>query len=375
MQSISIRIRKLLLTSLTGSALFLVATAPATAHSVTTASGAYVSHGHYGYCGPNGCPGSDSSFESAFGFSSSHRWYSGTGEWNCHGRTFDARRSWIGLAEPYLNNDGAYCPVSPSYGDSIIWWSGGQSSHSVTIVGSWNGTSTTTMSKYGTQGQYRHSLANVVAVYGSNWAVTNFSAGTTIYSGLTTGEETSANEKSRVSFSRPVDLLEQRKHMPWYEDVLKSEAIYEVEHPRLVAQIAQLTEKGKEAYLNATGDQERVAALLDDLRDASHFEFLGVYNHPSFAEDFIEEIEAGKLLVKMVKKRPETEKLVIDGLTDALLTEKSLQADRVRGAVLHFLSALLDDESRRLIADDLKPLEKSLDAGESSYFTYYLSKM
>lgn len=142
------------------------------AHSVRTATGYSVSHGHYGFCGPYGCPTADSVFERDYLFSSRDRVYSGTGAWNCHGRTFDSRRSWISLAEPYLNYDTPTCPSSPRSGDAIIFWARGQTSHSVTMISSWSGLDTRVMSKYGTQGQYRHTLRDTVRVYGGDWAVT-----------------------------------------------------------------------------------------------------------------------------------------------------------------------------------------------------------
>ncbi len=136
-----------------------------------TASGHPVSVDHFGYCGPNGCPASDSSWESVNGIRSADRWYSGTGAWNCHGRTFDNRQGWIGQAEPWLTYDGPSSPVSPRPGDTVIWWKndpilGHVTAHSVTINGTWNGLGTTVMSKYGTQGQYQHALSNPIRVYG-----------------------------------------------------------------------------------------------------------------------------------------------------------------------------------------------------------------
>lgn len=360
----------------------LISSSSTFAHTIYTANGAPVNHGHYSYCGPNGCPASDSTFESTYGFRSADRYYSATGAWNCHGRTFDARLSWIPQAEPYINNDWPYCPLNPAAGDSIIWWgSNGLSSHSVTIVGTWNGLSTPVMSKYGTQGQYRHALSNVVAVYGSDWTVTNFDAGTAIYWGITKNQEPEEVEKRRRSSRER--LIEQRKKTPWYEDVLASQLVYEVEHPRIVDQVARLTEESRTGIGKAKGDQERLDILLKDLQEDSHFEALNAFDSPAFSEDFIHAIESGNLLVKLSKLRPELRKKIANQLLEVILENNGNYPDRVRGAGLHFLNQILTPKERAetkkklqaLLGDKGVELNKKEMGVVSTYTQHYLEKM
>jgi len=354
----------------------LIASSNLSAHTLTTATGVPVDHAHYTVCGAGGCPSVDSTVEAQFGFRSADRVYSGTGEWNCHGRTFDARRSWVNYVEPWLNNDGPVYTSYPITGDSVIWWgTDGLTSHSVTIVGSINGTSTLVMSKYGKQGQYRHALYNPIAVYGDDWSYVYFNQGTVIYSGLQAAN-TKIQKGPKVNRTdTEAERNEIRKTMPWYEDVLSSQVIYAVEHPRLVAQSANLNEASRTGLGEVRGDQARLAILISDIADPKHFEILGVYNSPALSEDFISEIEAGKLLAKIVKKRPELKEEIVGLLLKVVTETKGDFKDQLRGAGIHFLTQILNQNERVATKRELRRLFPEQHSEVPTYTDHYLKKM
>lgn len=360
------------------SAALLIASTTLHAHTLTTATGYTVSHGHYSYCGPNGCPVADSTFEASYGFSSSERVYSGTGAWNCHGRTFDARQSWVSYAEPWLTYDGPIYTSYPIQGDAIIWWSGSTTAHSVTIVGPWNSLSTPVMSKYGTQGQYRHALSKTIGVYGSDWSAVYFTEGTVIYSGRPApgGLDRNKNDKKGTTgLESPEKREELRKTMPWYEDVLASQVIYEIERPRLVAKSAPISEETRNGIIEARGDQARLDLLVSDLADPKHFGILNAYNSPAFSEDFISEIEAGKLLVKIAKKRPELKEQIVAILLEVITETEGTFRDQLRGAGLHFLAQILSKNERVATKKELRRLFPEQRGEVPTYTDYYMNKM
>jgi hypothetical protein len=367
--------RKRKLVSLIASlSIALILPAASMSHTLTTAHGTSITHTHQSSCA-GGCI-SNSYLESApFNFSSATRVYSSTWSWNCHGRTFDNRISWVYYADQWLLDDGPYCPVNPSVGQTIIWWDGSKTSHSVTIVGPWNGTSTLVMSKYGAYGQYRHALSNAVTVYGSNWAVTGFSGGTAIYSSSTAKDSNSQLNEEENPGER---LLEERKLMPWYKDVLASEIIYAVEHPRLVAHSASLSDDTRARLQTSTDELEQIEILLDDLRQPTHYEALALYNRPSLAKDFIEAIEAGRLLSKIAARSPELRGEVLSRLAQTASAKKS--SDGLRGAAIYFISTTgTEDEVRairsRILASRAKLRIYAEDRETSSYEQYYLQRM
>jgi len=378
--------------TLTTSALVLAAagSVPLNAHTLQTAAGTSVSHSHYGVClNASTCPPPDATVESTYGFTSGERVYSGTYQWNCHGRTFDARRSWPNYADPWLNSDAPVCPLNPVIGDTVIWWGpNGLTSHSVTIVGSWNNLSTTVMSKYGALGQYRHALSKTIGVYGGNWAVTRFMGGTVIYSGLQTGDTAIGGAATPSDAS--ARLQKEREEMPWYETVVASQLLFDIERPRLIAQISGLREETRERFIEAVDNAERIDILLEDLRHPEHFEFLAAYNSPAHSEDFITGIEAGKLLVRLAELQPKLKPAIVSGLSEALElkmdavgtdAEELRFADEKRGAALHFLSRLLPKSERASLKERLQGELKSATApsvaggGVPSYTEHWLSKM
>lgn len=357
--------------------LVLIASGSLSAHTLTTATGVPVDHFHFSRCLSDGtCPTSDSTVEADWGFSSADRVYSGTYAWNCHGRTFDARRSWVNYVEPWLANDGAVYTSYPISGDAVIWWgTDGRTSHSVTLLSSWNSTSTLMMSKYGRQGQYRHALLNAIRLYGSDWSAVYFTEGTPIYSGFrTTGAEARKGPKVDRK-DNEAKRNEIRKSMPWYEDVLASQVIYEVEHPRLVAQSANLSEASRQGLVEAIGDPARLAILISDIADPKHFATLGAYNRPALSEDFVMEIEAGKLLVKIVKKRPELKEDIVNLLLKVITEPEGDFKDQLRGAGIHFLTQILSKNERVATKKELRRLFPEQQTEVPTYTEHYLRKM
>ncbi|OGF42076.1 hypothetical protein A2555_01625 [Candidatus Falkowbacteria bacterium RIFOXYD2_FULL_39_16] len=361
---------------------FLSMPALTEAHSVVTATWHSVSHGHYGFCGPNGCPTADATFERSYSFLSRDRVFSGTGAWNCHGRTFDLRRSWISLAEPYINYDRPYSPSSPRSGDAIIFWQSGQTSHSITMLSSWSGLDTQVMSKYGTQGQYRHRLRDVARVYGGDWAITRFAAGTRIYTSLRDGQFTNQPFSnyfilaSSSLLSPGEKLREQRKTMPWYKDVLESQKIYGEEHPKFVKKITGLNSNRVKQLEDTTDVSKEILILLEDLKDLKHYELLGVYNSPAFSAEFIEEIEAGKKLVEIAKKYSSEKKYIAESLYEIIEKSDHYNEDRLRGAAVYFLTQILSEKDiaklKEKMGQEIKREQKDIDM--PSYVEFYLDK-
>jgi hypothetical protein len=313
--------------------------------------------------------------------------WSGTGAWNCHGRTFDARRSWVPYADPWLDCDGPYTISSPAPGQAIIWWGpDGWTSHSVTIAGTWNGTSTLVSSKYGTQGQYRHALYNVIRVYGYDWSVIGFRANPPIYYSLPDSPEVSpaqqqtpgTNARSASQEERNQKLKRDREKMPWHDTLLLSEIFYAAERPRLIAQVSGLREETRGLIQNAATPSEQIDALFSDFGHATHYGFLGIYNSPAHSEEFISSIEAGNILLKMAEKHPARFRAdVARRLEETFIQATGEMQDRVRGASLHFLARLLDAKERRAAMARLRavvppPTEQTT---VPTYTEYYFQKM
>ena len=269
-----------------------------------------------------------------------------------------------------MTYDGPSCPVKPAAGDTIIWFKNGKTSHSVTILGSWNSLSTPVMSKYGSQGQYKHTLADTVRVYGSNWTVTRFPSRTPIYSSVTTKDQPS--QDSRIN-----ELLAKRASMPWFKDVLLSEALYQEAQTRLLNRTGRLSLDARQRLATATDDSQIIEALVADLWDASHYETLAAFNSPEFTEDFISAIVSGDLLRQMARNKPEVRPIVIAALRDLGLDESA--PDYARGAALYVLGTILTEDERALARDEFRPF-LGYQASESensipTYFEYYAGKL
>lgn len=369
------------------SALVLGVPGLVSAHTLRTGSGVQVAHYHLQYChststGGQDCPLPDATWEAQWSISSSGRVYSGTGTWNCHGRTFDNRLSWVNYAEQWIWNDTWSNPTTPQVGDVVIWFdANNRSTHTVTIVGAWNSTSTLVMSKYGLQGQYRHALSNTIRVYGSNWKVYRFPS-TVIYQGLQADPEESLQVGMNEALSPVERYLDEGEAMTWQDAVRESELLYAVERPRMVERIAGLRQYTVESLAQARSDAERVDLLLADLRAAEHYGTLGVYNTPAHGEDFILGLEASKLLAALADSRPELRGVIVSRLTQALSDESVEFADRYHGAVLHTLSLVLPAEQKPRFQQQLRgslkrALEARVDAsGEApSYTKHYLERL
>jgi len=313
-----------------------------------------------------GCPATDSAFEAAWGFRSVDRWYSGTTAWNCHGRTFDNRQGWVSYADPWMTYDAPVCPASPRPGDTVIWWgTDGRTAHSVTITSAWNGLSTIVMSKYGSQGQYQHALSNPIVVYGSNWSVIRFTAGTTIYYyGTAIGDPKQKLESPAERF------LAERETKPWFNTVKASEVLYATEHPRIVARSTALKEATRLRLLATENPEEQATLLLQDLADPSHSIALSPYSGPQFTEEFVTGIEAGKLLVLLGEQHPELRHMLADHL--ATLVKASDAADVTRGAAVYFLGKIAPEDATNVKAELESEQTKAVMPGYTTYLNYYL---
>ena len=148
------------------------------AHTIYSQDNNSVSHKHPTKC-EWGCL-SDYDVEQELRFQSSDRTYSATSEFNCHGRTFDLRRSWIDYSDAFIFGSGNMSVLYPSIGDVIVWTKPGTTTgsinskittHTATIVSQWDGLSTLVNSKYGQAGEYTHGLINTINVYGENYRI------------------------------------------------------------------------------------------------------------------------------------------------------------------------------------------------------------
>lgn len=336
------------------------------AHTLTTATGHEVDHDHFGYCGPNGCPFADAIFEHSYNFQPTDRISSGTASWNCHGRTFDDRRSWISDITPFWIYDSPVCPASPQTGDTVLFWHNGKIIHSVTMVGPWNGTSTLIMSKYGTQGQYRHALANSINIYGKNWSIIRFNAGTIIYQALHQNNKVVqglhwllAGLQMPQIFSDPIggqsfDLLKEREKMPWYQDVLSSQEIYGTEHPKIVAKMTKMNPENLELYKKAATTKEKIAVLINDFLEDRHYIFVPTYDSPEYTTDYVAAMQAGNMMVDLAKHDLKAKNLLIDELKKVIFTFiREKYSNYKAGVTLFFLGKILNQNEKVLFKDQL----------------------
>ncbi len=371
------------------------------ANTVKTATGNSVTHSHPAYCTPGtaGCTAQkDSVVESTTGFKATDRVYNSTVTWNCHGRTFNNRQSWIPYAEPYLNYDGPYTPAAPKIGDAIVFWgSDNKTSHTVTIVGSWNGTSTMVMSKYGPQGQYKHALSNTIRAYsGNRWGITRFGAGTIIYTGfLEKGKEILTNiprlfvfngdnsllgilasndgkNTKQPSFDVDTFIAEQSK-LPWYQEVMKEMPRIQQEHDEMVQRIGKMNEINKKRLETAQNDDERIKILLEDIQDETRFGLLTIYSSPGDTVEFFEAMEAKKMLMEIVKKDKTLKEKVTKELKTIAKNGHQYFGDQKKGVSLFLLGRMLDKQEKENSKKELSlaPVEMSEWGGESYEHFYW----
>lgn len=380
---------------------FLVSPNATFANIVKNAAGKDVPHYHFGYCANNLCPQPDKTFETKYGFLSWNKKYSGTAQWNCHGRTFNNKQSWINYAEPFFEGDyGGYSPLYPQIGDVILFYKNGLSTHTVTVVGAWQGLSTQVMSKYGIQGQYQHKLSDVAKVYSDSWWIpVHFGPLTKVYTTLKKINPALAKSVKLVAsialpksfeFSKSTveELMEQRKQMPWYKDILESEKSAAVEYKKRLAEISNMTEENKSVYNKSITDPAKIKILIKDINDNHHYEWFGLYNGPEFTTDYVDAIEAGNLLVKIVTERPSTKQQVIDELRRVIntpddLTRSNTYTDQKRGAAINFLNQILNQSERNNLKQDIlktvpaefiNPIQFK-EGGMQTYTQFYLNKL
>lgn len=343
------------------------------AHTVKTASGAIVTHAHQSStaCVNGICPNSftDSSFEQSNGFLSSEKIFSKNSSWNCHGRTFDGRRSWISLADPWVNNEYPVCPSNPKIGDSVVWFKNGKTYHSATIVSAWNGTSTKVMSKYGMAGQYKHALAKCIAAYagpGVSWTVLRFPSSTIIYQG-----KQSENQKIQSI----EELVEAGRNAPWGSVYSESDYISKTEGKRIFDSITSLRESTIYAFENDP-ENDNISTLFDDLLDDSHYIFAFMYNSPEFTEHYIQGLEASEILVDYAFTSESSRQEIINKSLD-LLTQESLGTNTVvkKGVLLDILNQVLFESDRSVVKENLKKslpeMRPNLKTNEVPTYTEY----
>lgn len=357
--------------------IFLLLTIDVQAHTLKNGSGADVPHAHYGYCGALGCPVSDAIYESYRSFSSADRVYSGTSEWNCHGRTFDNRRSWVNEAEYFL-----FAPcVIPKKGDVVIFFGpDGRTSHSETILGSWDGLSTKVMSKYGMQGQYRHTLGDSVRAYGSSWTVMRFDS-IPVYSSLTGKIYEDSNVWSKKLYNYE-EIMEITKKMPWYQTVIESQKLYNQDHTKTLIKVSGLQPQTKEALVKANDIDKKVFILVKDLVSDTHYQIFGEFERPALTHDFIVNIEAGKQLIDLAKQdqllKPTVASTIKNQIVRSDQQDTYYMADRKRGALIYFVYQLLDDEEQTKLQEELSRIQFASDREESyfkdNYTRFYLNK-
>jgi hypothetical protein len=333
--------------------LFLSLSLPLLGHDLKTARGRKVNHNHdVGSCNGKTCASDWAEFEKQAGFKRADLVYAGTGKWNCHGRTFDNRKSWVSYADDWLATDNPSCPAKPKAGDTIIWVEKGKTTHSVTITGSWKDTKTIVMSKYGILGQYEHSLANVVRMYGSRWTVTRFGAGTKIYSaavGIGDDMAPPLDGPDRDPTGSPAErLLKLGEAMPWHSAVVESEAIFREARARDLETLGRLTDATVAELELAETDEERARLFVADLQDSSHYVMLGAFNFPQ--PEFIDAVKATEHLVALA--RNPTIRDFINVQLRELVTDENT-ADASRAAALKVLDHTLQPWEKSEFLQDL----------------------
>ena len=345
-------------------------------HKTKNGTGCSVSHSHWPQCSggicANGyaCPGSDAACESNPNMSSGDRVASWGSQYNCHGRTFDNRGSWTGDAYIYVSCGNGACPINPQVGDAILWDDGHV--HSVTIVGAWNGTSTLVSSKYGCCGEYRHSLQNVINVYGSDWWVSRHYS-----SPVFQVQSRSIADEAVPVPSDPAEIDALVQTMPWYDTVVASAVEYAIEHPRMVRENGKVSDEIRKKIRETEDPKERLALLAEDLRDERHYTILATFNRPQDSLDFIAGIEAGKALVKVAEAHPERARPDVVNLLEGTLFERK-SGMGAQAAALFFLDQILEREERQELQERLKTLETPMtigDTGRDTVLGFYVRSL
>jgi hypothetical protein len=336
----------------------------AAAHDLKTAKNCDVKHGHpTSNCIDDiGCASNWEKVEKQNKFKSADRVYKGTTAWNCHGRTFAARKAWVNYADDFYNCDKSVCPATPKIGDTILWWYGksdgkklnGKTKHSVTIVGKWDGLNTIVMSKYSIYGQYRHALRNSVAAYGKEWSPIRFTGGTPIYTNAVGDAPDDHEPRLRridrerdreFEASTPEEMLASRQMMPWFDAVVESEAVFNTARAEQVRAVGALRPATLEALQSIDSDELRAQLLVNDLRDPEHYILLGMYNAPEL--DLLSGMEATRLLRDLADKDDQARVIVTDYLVS--LAREFDGIDAARAAAVLAAAPLLRPVER----DDL----------------------
>jgi len=347
------------------SGLSLMVSLSAIGHTIRSQDNVNVSHFHFGICmNSSTCPESDAHIEASSEFLSRDRFHSSTYEYNCHGRTFDNRGSWVNHSDAWIFGSGNQSVLYPQIGDVIVWYKPGVGStssmlttHTATIIGPWNGLNTMVSSKYGPAGEYHHALSNTVEVYKDDYRIVRLNT-TNVYS------------------KNNSNIYELSKNMPYYKNNL-----VEMEELKKSNKTLNLHEKFKELPLNKKRinkqnilsknivNQNDIEYLFFDLvRDRSVL--LSFFNLPDFTEDLVTEIESGKLLLEIVRNNPELSQEIGDKLKEIIMSRSH---DTVRGIAMYYLSEVEKISGLYWDIGGLFP-EVLENPHEMLYFDYYLNK-
>lgn len=331
----------------------LVLAGDAAAHTLQTKKKCNVLHYHFTTdCVPGvGCGKDWAKVEKLYGFKSADRIYVGTSAWNCHGRTFDNRRSWVDYADPFLKCDGPVCPAKPQVGDAIVWYNNnGTTKHSVTIVGAWKSLDTLVMSKYGVAGQYKHALRNSVAAYGSRYTVTRFTAGTAIYSNAVDDpQDIESGPRDSAPAMRADELLAAREQMPWFDSVREAEEVFAQARAEHIQAVGALLPETIESLASIQDTQIRVQLLINDIHNREHYVLLGAYNAPE--PELISGMESARLLREIAEQNDTSRAIVTDYLVT--LANQIDAEDAARAVALTAVSPLLSADARQELFDSV----------------------
>lgn len=348
------------------SGLSLLVSLSAIGHTIRSQDNVNVSHKHYSRCAYLiDCPISNSTFETRYNFSNSDRTNSSTYEYNCHGRTFDNRNSWVNYSDAWVFGSGNQSVHYPEIGDVVVWTKTGTGStstkitrHTATIIGPWNGNNTIVSSKYGSAGEYHHELINTMNVYGNDYRVVRMNT-TNVYnmSELEIEQEAKSRDYYIDSLLEKNESEKSKKGLTWQEKF----KLLPKNEKTMLSQNNILTE------LNSK--QKDINYFLSDLAKDRRV-FLAAFNFPDFTEDLVTEIESGKLLLEIVKNNPELSQEIGDKLKEIIMSRSH---DTVRGITMYYLSELEKISGLSWNIGDLFPevLEKP---NEMLYFDYYLNK-
>ena len=142
-------------------------------------------------------------------------------------------------------------------------------------------------------------------------------------------------------------------------------------------QVTSLKPENVAALEKTIDSYKKVEILTEDFILDDHYKFLGVYNSPEFSTDFIMNIEAGKMMVNLSQENAELKTSIVRELKDILFQKNLTYLDQKRGAVLYFLSQMLDSEEKTVLKSDIRKniqIEPTPEGFPPTYTEYYLNQ-